>query len=441
MGNKSNKITKNTAFTLCPLIDKREVIVEKKITSNMISALTIINYKTKEFIGIGYTYGKIEIFNSDNLDSIATENEEIRMDEYIRYMGQLPCGDFIVVSEDFVRIYILYNENNSYYINLVQKIGRKDIGKESSFFEETREFSKAFNFDRSLYREYDNFEMEKDRIKRRKDAYYKPKLSIDKELIISGNSGLFIFEKRKKKNQIDSTDNVNNYIDEESDNDNDSDEYDENNNNKINEDENKNENEETDILTYIREKQKIPYEYKYQITNLDNYDCIQVNFKYLAGTADNNLILYSIETKEIVTKFDVEISKNCDSVTFMLTYDILAVAGNDTISLISIKDSDIILVRKIKIGYKITEICILPDYNLLFGMQKDKNLIRDKHMEYFYQYKVFHKVNKKKKKLEYEILKVGERLLTKNYSNITMRCLSENRIVIVTDLEHIQILK
>ena len=445
MGNKQNKTTNNKSnksFTLCPLIDKRKIIVEKKIASNMISALTVINYKNKEFIGIGYTYGKIEIFDSENLESVAMDNEEIRMDEYIRYMGQLPCGDFIVASEDYIRIYFFYfyNGNNSYCIDLIQKIGTKDMGTEGKYFERTREFSKAFNFDRSLYREYDDYQMEKDRIERRENEYYKPNLPIDKELIISGNFGLFIFEKSKKKKQKNCCDNIYDYNNEENNNETDSEDCD-NNNNKINEEENKNENENIDIIEYINEKKKSLYEYKYQITNLDNYDSIQVNFKYLAGTAEKSLILYSIDTKEIVTKFDVRISEHCDSVIFMLTYDILVVAGNDHISLISIKDSDIILTRRIKFGYKITEICILPDYNLLLGMQKNDSLIQDKHMEYFYQYKVFHKVNKEAKKMEYDILKVGERLLTKNYSNITMRCLSEDRIVIIIDLEHIQILK
>ena len=49
----------------------------------------------------------------------------------------------------------------------------------------------------------------------------------------------------------------------------------------------------------------------------------------------------------------------------MLKEDILCVGGDDTISLISIKNIEVILVTLIKEDYKITEICILPDYNIL----------------------------------------------------------------------------
>ena len=41
--------------------------------------------------------------------------------------------------------------------------------------------------------------------------------------------------------------------------------------------------------------------------------------------------------------------------------------------------------------------------------------------------------------MEYSILEVSSKLLTKKYSNITMRCLSDNRLVTIIDLEHIQV--
>ena len=61
------------------------------------------------------------------------------------------------------------------------------------------------------------------------------------------------------------------------------------------------------------------------------------------------------------------------------------------------------------------------------------------HIEYFYQYKCFHKVNQLSKNMEYNIMQVSSKLLTKKYSNITMRCLSDNRLVTIIDLEHIQV--
>ena len=148
-----------------------------------------------------------------------------------------------------------------------------------------------------------------------------------------------------------------------------------------------------------------------------------------------------METYELVTKFEVKISEDCDSVIFMLKEDILCVAGNDSISLISIKDFEVILISLIKKKYKITEICILPDYNILIGMQSNSKILSTEHIEYFYQYKCFHKVNKLTKNMEYSILQVSSKLLTKNYSNITMRCLSDNRLVTIIDTCLIQVWK
>ncbi len=164
----------------------------------------------------------------------------------------------------------------------------------------------------------------------------------------------------------------------------------------------------------------------------------QVNFKYIAGTTSEYLCLYSMETYELVTKFSVKISQNCDSVIFMLKEDILCVAGDDTISLINITKFEVVLECVIKPKYRITEICILPDLNILIGMQK-KNIGDFSHQEYFYQYKCLHKVNTNTKEMEYDILQVSSKLLTKNESNITMRCLSNDRLVTVVDLTRIQV--
>ena len=53
-------------------------------------------------------------------------------------------------------------------------------------------------------------------------------------------------------------------------------------------------------------------------------------------------------------------------------------------------------------------------------------------------------INKDKKEevsksKEYDIIQVSSKLLTKNYSNITMRCLSNNRLITIIDLENIQV--
>ena len=41
--------------------------------------------------------------------------------------------------------------------------------------------------------------------------------------------------------------------------------------------------------------------------------------------------------------------------------------------------------------------------------------------------------------MEYDLLRISSKLLTKRESNITMRCLSNNRLVTIVDLELIQI--
>ena len=100
----------------------------------------------------------------------------------------------------------------------------------------------------------------------------------------------------------------------------------------------------------------------------------------------------------------------------MLKEDILCVAGDDTISLISIKDFEILLASKIKRLYRITEIFILPDFNILIGMQNKSKLLNANHIEYFYQYKCYYTVNKLTKSMEYSILEVSSKLLTKKYN-------------------------
>ena len=427
MGNKnSNKKvldTKNLinkSFTLCPLIKNRKLIIEKKFFSTTISCIGIITYKNKDFILVGYDYAGIEIFDSETLESVVKDHNEINVNEYIRYVGHLINEDFIVVSQDYIRIYSFYSDNISnslieekyyYKIKLVQKIEDPFIKKNLINNSKVR-FSKAFLFNRNLYREYDLYEMGLDKIRRKKNNSIIT-YPIDEELIVSSYKGIFIYE----KNKIESNEGTEDYS-------------------------NKEENEEIkkfDIYSHLEKWDKNPYIFREQITKDDIYDMIQVNFKYIAGTIKSYLCLYSMETYELVTKFSVKISEQCDSVIYMLKEDILCVAGDDTISLISIKDFEVVLVSKIKNKYKITEICILPDHNILIGMQNKNKIFLENHIEYFYQYKCIHSVNKLTKRMEYDIIQVSSKLLTKNYSNITMKCLNNNRLVTVIDLELMQV--
>ena len=218
------------------------------------------------------------------------------------------------------------------------------------------------------------------------------------ELIISSDGGIFLFNKKKEEDKEEIKVDI-------------------------------------DIDDLLEKWKKYPFEYKKNLTNsVYVYDMIQINYKYLAGTINEYLCLISMETYEIITKFKVKISRNCDSIMFMLNDDILCLGGDDSITLISIKNFEILSETLIKSQQLITEICILPDFNILIGMKNYKD-----NKEYFYQYKYNYSYNKSKKKMEYYITKGTTKLLTKNNSNIMMRCLMEDRLATILDLKIIQI--
>ena len=147
-----------------------------------------------------------------------------------------------------------------------------------------------------------------------------------------------------------------------------------------------------------------------------------------------------MNTYQLVTKFEATVSVGCDYILFMLTEDLICFGGNDSISLLSIKDFDIVLVSLIEPKYIITEICILPDYNILIGMTNNEDDDKEG-LEYFYQYKYFYQMNEKTKKMEHQIIRMNSKLLTGNKSNARMRCLSDNRLLTNVDLYNLQIWK
>jgi hypothetical protein len=243
---------------------------------------------------------------------------------------------------------------------------------------------KSFIFDRNLYKKDDIYEKNDEN------------QSIDikeEELIINCNKGILIF-KRNEENKND-----------------------------------KKEEDNFDLDNYKKNWENNPYIYKQNLSSIYNYDIEQVNYKYLASTVDNYVLLYSMEEYEIITKYEVKISDRCYKIMFMLTDDILIIGGDDTITLISIKDFEISLISTIKPNYKITEICILPNSNIIIGIQnKDKNI---KIEEFLYQYQYYSSVNKSTKKLEHNIYQISTELLTNNNSNITFECLNNSLLAIV----------
>ena len=187
------------------------------------------------------------------------------------------------------------------------------------------------------------------------------------------------------------------------------------------------------INDQIEKAKKNPFNYKEVLSSEYNYDIVQVNFKYIAASAEKYLGLYSMETSELVTKFNVKTSQLSYKVLGMLTNDILFVGGGDTISLISIKNFEIILVSLVRVQFKITEICILDDFNILLSIKSQQNID-----EYLLHYKYNSNIDKLTNKINYNITKLGEELITKKESNFTMVSLGLNFVTSV-EKKYIQI--
>ena len=389
MGNKNFKST-------WPLIDKRKLINEKVIKEGIVASFGLLKYKNKEFILIGYFGGMIEVYDSLNLEKIAYDENLDCMN--VRYIGQLIDNYFAVAFYANISIYIFYEEKNNcnaYNIKKVQIIENIDIDNYHNL-----ELLKAISFDWNLYRENDDYEIVKEKTEIIKNNKYKRNVPFGDELIISSNGGIFLFNKKKEEDNKQNLEEIKEDID-------------------------------IDIDDLLEKWKKYPFEYKQNLTNfIDIYDISQINFEYLAGITDNYLYLISMETYEIVTKFNVKVSKNCDSMMFMLNDNILCMGGDDSITLISIKNFEILSETKIKSQNIITEICILPDFNILIAMNNS-----NENKDYIYQYKYSYSFNKFKKKMEYNIVKETKKLLTSNDGYIVMRSLMKKRLVTFFDLK------
>ena len=221
---------------------------------------------------------------------------------------------------------------------------------------------------------------------------------INNKLIISGTVGIFLLKRKEPENE----DNIKNMT----------------------------------IDEYIKYRTENKYILEERITNLKNYDMTQVNYKFLVGTIKDYLCLYSIPNHQLITKFEADISDNCDSIIYMLNEDILCLGGKSTISLFSIKNYKFVFNILVKLGFKITEICILPNYNILVAIE---NRSYSDHGEYFYQYKYSFNMNKTTKIKEYELKEVSHKLLSEERSNATMKCLRDNKLVSIIDGQFIQI--
>ena len=376
----------------CPLISNRKII--KQISADSVESLAIIKYNQKDFILIGYSREKFEIYDSTNLE-LLTRNPEI-IEDSINNLFQLAYNTFAVACRRSLFIYLFYsvfdstNNKEKYLVALIQtiKFETKD-GSTPFFFGLT--FSKAFLFDEELYKENEKMKIENEE---NKNMY-----GINNKLIISSTIGIFLLKRKEPENE----DNITNM----------------------------------DIDEYIKYRTENKYILEERITDLENYDMTQVNYKFLAGTIKDYLCLYSIPNHQLITKFEADISDNCDSIIYMLNEDILCLGGKSTISLFSIKDYKLVFNILVKIGFRITEICILPNYNILVAIENNRSY--SDHGEYFYQYKYSCNMNKTTKRKEYELKEVSHKLLSEERSNATMKCLSDNKLVSIIDGQFIQI--
>ena len=378
----------------CPLISDRKII--KQISADSVESLAIIKYNQKDFILIGYSRGKFEIYDSTNLE-LLTRNPEI-IEDSINNLYQLAYNTFAVACRRNLFIYLFYsvfdstNNKEKYHVALIQTIKFETKDGSTPFFYGLT-FSKAFLYDELLYKE--NKENKKMKIEKGEN---KNMYGINNKLIISGTVGIFLLKRKEPENE----DNIKNM----------------------------------DINEYIKYRTENKYIMEERITNLENYDMIQVNYKFLAGTITDYLCLYSIPDHQLITKFEADISDNCDSIIYMINEDILCLGGKSTISLFSIKNYKFVFNILVKLGFRITEICILPNYNILVAIE---NRSYSDHDEYFYQYKYSFNMNKTTKIKEYELKEVSHKLLSEERSNATMKCLSDNKLVSIINGKFIQI--
>ena len=388
MGNKNIKKKDNNSNTSS---NTKTLKKGKDLKQANIYCLGQVKYKDNYYASIGLSGGKIEVYDTNNLDLVANYNAfKYVTPQYIHYLHD----DTFILTGSKVYIFVIYkntmfaNKDNKnsllelkYNIEMLQQI---EYPLQSNIGFYWTNFLKSFIFDRNLYKKNDIFEK------------YDENKNIDskeEELIINCNKGILIFKRNK-----------------------------ENNNDKKEEDN-------FDLDNYKKNWEKNPYIYKQNLSSIYNYDIEQVNYKYIAGAADNYVLLYSMEDYEVITKYEAKISDHCYKIMFMLTDDILAIGGDDTITLISIKDFEISLISTIKPNYKITEICILPNFKIIIGIQnKDKSVKKE---EFLYQYQYCPTVNKSTKKLEHNIYQISTELLTNNNSNITFESLNNSLIAIV----------
>jgi hypothetical protein len=259
-------------------------------------------------------------------------------------------------------------------------------------------FKKAFVLDRNLYRDPQD------------------KISfLEGEILVNGSVGMFIYKRKKKENNEINEEEGNlsiNYLEKSED---------------INE---------LNINDYAEKWDNNPYMFNEQVSFTVNFDVIQVNYKYLAVTRSFGYIcILDIETKNLITIFELKASADADKVIFMLNKDIICVGGNDGLSLISIKDFDVPLLCVLKPEFKVTEICLMDEFNVLITMRSDSYDFK----EYLLHYKLIPEKDNITNKILFKAMHVSSELTSENRSNLTMESIDRNKFVAIIENKIIQI--
>jgi len=380
--------------------NEMKIIKEKILSSCQVNCFELIKYKNKDYIVIGLnkSYSEntiIEIYDAINLELIGRNDTDLEDDD-INYISQMFNQNLIVCGYK-LRIFALYFENSKLNMKLVQLEEFPKIDNKYNIMR-VRQFKKAFVLDRNLYRDPE------EKIS-----------SLEGEILINGSVGMYIYKRKKKENNeiYEGEGNMSiNYLEKGED---------------INE---------LNINDYAEKWDNSPYKFNEQVSFTVNFDVIQINYRYLAVTRPFGYIcILDIETKNLITIFEVKSSNDADRVIFMLNKDIICVGGDDGLSLISIKDYDVPLLCVLKPKYKVTEICIMDEFNILITMRSDSYDFK----EYLLHYKLIPEKNNITKRMSYNTMLVSSELTSENRSNLTMASIDRKKFVCVIENKIIQI--
>ena len=380
--------------------NEMKIIKEKRLASCEINCLELIKYKNKDYIVIGLnkSYSDksiIEIYDAINLELIGRNDTDLDNDE-INYISQMYNQNLLVCGYR-LRIFALYFENDKLNMKLVQTEEFPNVDNKYGIMRVKR-FKKAFVLDRNLYRD------QEDKIS-----------SLEGEILVNGSVGMFIYKRKKIENNGINEEKGNlsiNYLEKSED---------------INE---------LNINDYAEKWNNSPYMFNDQVSFTVNFDVIQVNYKYLGVTRGFGYIgILDIETKNLITIFELKATEGADRVIFMLNKDIICIGGDDGLSLISIKDFDVPLLCVLKPDFEVTEICIMDEFNILIAMRSDSYDFK----EYLLHYKLIPVKDNITKKMLFNAMHVSSELTSENRSNLTMASIDRNKFVAIIENKIIQI--